>query len=85
MVDCGIYPYADVWTLVDTVFSERATYDVQTTRKEAREDGKKEGKIEGFINAVKHMGGTVETAVQQLVLLYGLEEADAAEKVKLYW
>lgn len=37
------------------------------------------------LTTVKQLGGTMETAVQQLVTLYGLNETEAQEKVKLYW
>ena len=63
------------------LFANFESYDVQATRKEARE----EGRIEGLVNAAKHLGGTMETAVQQLISLYGLNETDAQEKTKLYW
>lgn len=45
----------------------------------------KEGHTEGLVTAVKQLGGTMETAIQQLVDLYDLSESDAREKVKLYW
>ena len=67
------------------LFANFESYDVQATRAEAREEGRIEGRIEGLVNAIKQLEGTMEMAVQQLVTLYGLNEADAQEKVKLYW
>ena len=59
------------------LFANFESYDVQATRREAR--------AEGVIDSVRLIGGTMETAVQQLMTLYGLNEEDAKEKVKLYW
>ena len=67
------------------LFANFEGYDVQATRKVAREEGIKEGRAEGLIAAVKQLGGTVETAIQQLISLYGLNEEEAQEKVQLYW
>ena len=67
------------------LFANFEDYDVQATRKEAREEGVKEGRAEGLVAAVKQLGGTMEIAIQQLISLYGLNEEEAKEKVKLYW
>ena len=75
------------------LFANFEPYDVQATRREAREEGIKEGieqgieqgRAEGLIMAVKQLGGTMETAIQQLINLYGLNETEAQEKVKQYW
>lgn len=75
------------------LFADFEPYDVQATRKAAREDGfvegrtegRVEGRVEGLVTAVKQLGESMETAVQQLIALYGLTEADAREKAKLYW
>ena len=67
------------------LFANFEPYDVQATRREAKEEGIKEGRVEGLVTAVKQLGGTMETAVQQLVNLYGLNEAEAQEKAKQYW
>ena len=67
------------------LFSNVEAFDVQAVRREARAEGISEGKTAGFIDAVRQLGGTMETAVQQLMTLYGLNEEDAREKVKSYW
>ena len=71
------------------LFANFEPYDVQATRREAREEGIKEGleqgRVEGLVTAVKQLGGTIETAVQQLINLYGLNEAEAQEKARQYW
>ena len=79
------------------LFSNIEAYDVQATRKEARAEGLiagiaegrtigiAEGRTAGVIDTVRQLGGTMETAVQQLMTLCGLNEEDAKEKVRLYW
>ena len=67
------------------LFADFEPYDVQATRKAAWEEGIKEGRTEGLVTVVKQLGGTMETAIQQLISLYGLNEEEAQEKVKLYW
>ena len=52
---------------------------------ENRRAGHEEGRMEGVVDSIRLLGGTMETAVQQLMTLYDLGEADAQEKVKLYW
>ena len=52
---------------------------------ENREEGREEGRTTGVIDTVRQLGGTMETAIQQLMILCGLSEEDAKEKVKLYW
>lgn len=46
---------------------------------------REEGKTAGVIETVRQLGGTMETAVQQLMILCSLGEEDAKEKVRLYW
>ena len=83
------------------LFAHVEAFDVQAVRREAQAEGISEGKIAGiaegksigitegktagFIDAVHQLGGTMETAVQQLMILYGLNEEEAQEKVRLYW
>lgn len=75
------------------LFAHVEAFDVQAVRREARAEGISEGKsigitegkTAGFIDAVHQLGGTMETAVQQLMILYGLNEEEAQEKVRLYW
>ena len=71
------------------LFANFEPYDVQATRRKAKEEGIKEGieqgRIEGLVTAIKQLGETMETAAQQLVNLYSLNETEAQEKVKQYW
>lgn len=67
------------------LFANYEPYDVQATRREARAEGKDEGRAKGIVYAAKQLGGSMESAVQQLIALCDLEETDALEKVKLYW
>ena len=48
-------------------------------------ENRREGREEGVIDTVRQLGGTKETAVQQLMILCGLDKDDAQEKVRLYW
>lgn len=55
---------------------------------EGFDDGKEKGIEQGIqylINLVEEFGGTMEMAVQQLMIKYGLEETNALEKVQQYW
>lgn len=63
-------------------------YDVQATRKEAREEGREEARREGvekLIQVIQELGGTKETAIQQLIKQYDLSGREAEEKVTLHW
>ena len=63
------------------LFANFEPYDVQATRREARE----EGKAEGLVIAAKQLGATMEATIQQLIALCDLDEAAAWEKIKMYW
>ena len=70
------------------LFANFEPYDVQVTRREARKETKMEEREKGMrclVSAVKQLSGSMDTAVLQLVIQYDLDEADAKEKVKLYW
>ena len=74
------------------LFEDFDPYDVQATRKKAREEGRIEGQteekekgIERLVKAVKQLGLTMETASSQLSEQYGLDEKAAFEKAELYW
>ena len=56
----------------------------QCIYEEGYDDGKEKW-IQYLINVVKELGGTMETAVHQLITKYGLEEIYAQEQVKRYW
>ena len=71
-------------------------YDVQATRRAAREDGLKEGREEGlkqgieegiakFVKAVAGLGIEKSVVCEQLIKQYVLEESEAKEKIKKYW
>ena len=70
------------------LFANFEPYDVQATRKEAREEGRAsemERGIERLVNAVKQLGGSIDTAAQQLKVQYDLDESTASDKANLYW
>lgn len=50
-----------------------------------RAEGFAEGKAEGIVQTVKDMGGTIETAAQQLVKQCVMDMEKALETAKLYW
>lgn len=67
------------------LFANFEPYDVQATRKEAKAEGRAEEMergIERLVQTVKKLGRTVETASEQLVEQYGLNDADAFTKLK---
>ena len=59
-------------------------YDVQETRRIEREKTTEVG-IKLLVQTVKELGNSKETAKEQLVKRYLLEDDLAEEKVKLYW
>lgn len=82
------------------LFADFDPYDVQATRKKAREEGLAEGRaaghaegraeeqeqgIEKLVKAIKKLGFTIEAASGQLSEQYGLDEQTAFEKATLYW
>ena len=70
------------------LFANFEPYDVQATRREAREEGRKEELergIEKLVKTVKNLNESETVAVTQLMEQYGLAEAEASEKAKQYW
>ena len=47
--------------------------------------GRADGVAEGIINTIKSMNGTIETAIQQLIIQCGMDEDRAAQTAELYW
>ena len=66
------------------LFSNFEPYDVQETRRVAREEEKEEG-IRKLVRIVRNLGVSQELTARQLAEQYELSEADALKKVKLYW
>lgn len=66
------------------LFANFKAYDVQATRKEEREKERENG-IEKLVLAIKEVVNSFETAQEQVMKQYGLNEADAKEKVNQYW
>ena len=58
-------------------------------RADGMEEGRKNGFVEGIesgiINTVRSMNGTIETAIQQLIIQCGMDEDRAAQTAELYW
>lgn len=78
------------------LFANFEPYDVQATRREAREKGREEGRAEGKLgemeNGIRRLvlvnkkhGCTRDETREDLMEQYLLEESAAAEKVELYW
>lgn len=78
------------------LFANFEAYDVQETRRiareearrEVREEAKKEIREEGIkkiVQVVKAIVNSQVSARQQLIEQYGLSEEEAEKKVELYW
>ena len=71
------------------LFANFKGYDVQETRRIAREagrkEGRKEGKEEGIIQTIKHLKGTLEAAAQELAVQCGMSEEEALKTARKYW
>ncbi len=66
------------------LFANFEAYDVQATRKEAREEEKKEG-IARSIRMMKEALVSREVTRQQLIKQYGLNAGEAEENLRQYW
>lgn len=67
------------------LFSNFEAYDVQATRREAREEGKLEARSEDIgklINALKELTVPVEEIKKQLIKQYHLNDGEAEEKIR---
>lgn len=74
------------------LFANFETYDVQATRRAARqlglEEGREEGREEGIIRSIRMMKEACvsrEITKQQLIKQYELSAEEAEEKLKLHW
>ena len=79
------------------LFANFQGYDVQETRRIAREEGREEGRKEGVsegvreglargvIQTVKRLKGTLETAAQELAAQCGMSPEEALETARKYW
>ncbi|MDE6129741.1 MAG: hypothetical protein K2G16_11205 [Lachnospiraceae bacterium] len=63
------------------LFSNFEAYDVQATRREAREEAHNED-IEKLINAMKELAIPVEEIKKQLIKQYHLNDREAEEKIR---
>ncbi len=63
------------------LFANFQGYDVQETRRVARE----EGLARGIIQTVKRLKGTLETAAQELAAQCGMSQEEALETARKYW
>lgn len=66
---------------VGELFANFKGYDVQETRRIARE----EGMVRGIIQTIKGIKGTLEMAVDQLITQCGMSEEEALITAKKYW
>ncbi len=66
------------------LFANFEAYDVQETRRIAREEAREEG-IRKIVQAVKAIVNSQTSARQQLMEQYELSEEEAEKKVELYW
>ena len=66
------------------LFSNFKGYDVQATRKEAREEAIEES-IGKLIQVMKELNASQEAAIKQLMEKYALSEQEASEKVEKNW
>lgn len=67
------------------LFSNFEAYDVQATRRAAREKGKSEAHSEGIIkliNALKELAVPNEEIKKQLIKQYYLNDGEAEEKIR---
>ena len=70
------------------LFANFEAYDVQETRRIAREEAKEEAREENVANAIRMMrevSVSREITKQQLVKQFGLSTQEAEERLKLYW
>ncbi len=70
------------------LFANFEAYDVQATRKEAREEGIAEGIAEGIVHSIRMMkeaSVTREVTKQQLMKQFDLNPEAAEENLRLYW
>lgn len=74
------------------LFANFEAYDVQETRRIAREEARKEAReeareegIKKIVQVVKAIVNSQVSARQQLMEQYGLSEEEAEKKVELYW
>lgn len=74
------------------LFANFEAYDVQATRKEAREEGIAQGIAEGIaegivhsIRMMKESSVTREVTKQQLMKQFDLKPEAAEENLRLYW
>lgn len=66
------------------LFANFEPYDVQATRREAKEEETENG-IQRLVKVGKKHGFTQEDTAEDLVEQYGLSSEEADKKVKLYW
>lgn len=66
------------------LFANFEAYDVQETRRIAREEAREEA-ITYAIRMMKEVSVSWEITKQQLVKQFGLSELEAEEKLKLNW
>ena len=70
------------------LFANFEAYDVQETRRIAREEARKEAREEGIkklVQALKAVASPQAVVKQQLMEQYGVNEEIADKKIELYW